>query len=89
MLFSLLKHYLDTDTESIPICVLLYLMVLKTIFPGCGVMGISDGIFNKLMLFFFVYSDAPLSWIITVNNFWFSRISRKKFYNLQICIICH
>ena len=45
MLFSLLKHYLElyiTDTavkvsRSLTVSLLLYLMVLKTISPGCGV----------------------------------------------------
>ena len=53
MLFSLLKHYLDlyiTDTalrvsDLSAVSLLLYLMVLKTISPGCGVKA-------SLMLFF-------------------------------------
>ena len=53
MLFSLLKHYLElyiTDTaqivsRSLYFLLLLYIMVLKTISPGCGVRA-------SLMLFF-------------------------------------
>ena len=54
MLFSLLKHYLDlyiSDTELkysslCTVSLLLYVMVLKTISPGCGVRA-------SLMLFLF------------------------------------
>ena len=54
MLFSILKHYLDlyvSDTElkvsqSCTVSVLLCVMVLKTISPGCGVRA-------SLMLFLY------------------------------------
>ena len=53
MLFSLLKHYLElyiTDTalkvsRSCTVSLLLYVMVLRTVSPGCGVRA-------SLMLFF-------------------------------------
>ena len=64
MLFSLIKHYLDTDTAlkasqfvyycticfTTVLCVLLllYLMVLKTFFPRLWGTGISDAIFFVL-----------------------------------------
>ena len=67
MLFSLLKHYLDTDTalkvsqSDIVLCtvsLLLYLMVLKTISPGCGLRV-------SLMLFlYFVFTYIFISSII-------------------------
>ena len=59
MLFSLLKHHLDlniTDTAlkvSRSISLILYLMVLKTISPDCGVRAF-------LMLFFInEFTEVP------------------------------
>ena len=54
MLFSLLKHHFDlniTDTDLCIVSLLLYLMVLKTISPGCGV-RVSDAIFFLLDVIF-------------------------------------
>ena len=48
MLFSLLKHYFElalTVSRSFTVSPLLYLMVLKTVSPGCGVRA-------SVMLFF-------------------------------------
>ena len=60
MLFSLLKHYLNlhiSDTAlSVLWCVslLLYIMVLKTISPGCGVQA-------SLMLFLYIPNVLELT----------------------------
>ena len=63
MLFSLLKHYLDTAlkvSQSV-YCFITYLMVLKTIFQGCGVRA-------SLMLFLSVR-----------QNFHFQTLTQKRF----------
>ena len=59
LLYSLLKHYLglyitDTAPKVSDICtvpLLLYLMVLKTISPGCGVQA-------SLMLYFQTFGSG-------------------------------
>ena len=78
MLFSLLKNHFDlniTDTalkylDISPVSLLLYLMVLKTISPGCGVRA-------SLMLFFvtrnpIVKNHKSMTWhfvVIVITDF--------------------
>ena len=69
MLFSLLKHYLDTDTvlkvsQSVYcFTTSIYLMVLKTISPGCGVRA-SLMLFSIMLCAYFVlllYTEGTLN----------------------------
>ena len=90
MLFSVLTHYLDlyiTDTalkvsQSLYFSLLLYLMVLKTISPGCGVRV-------SLMLFLcdIMASLCGIRVCVRVNNFFSKTTSPRDmlFFMSSLC----